>query len=163
MQIPRYGKGQIDHQIALEDNITPLHIAVEGSHVESVKPFLALPEAEKLANLSTTKMHLKPLHFAVEVQNRDIAAMLVDLTEGFKGQPVDDVIAFIQKQFDAEKPKPKPTQKISASQRKVCEHKFQEGKVAVSKKQFEKAVHFFTDAIAIDPYNERFVLFTGRM
>ena len=67
MQIPQYGKGQIDHQIALEDNITPLHIAEEGSHVEDVKPFLTLQETDKLANLCTTNMHLIPLHFAVDV------------------------------------------------------------------------------------------------
>ncbi|KAK8815022.1 hypothetical protein WA556_007058 [Blastocystis sp. ATCC 50177/Nand II] len=146
-----------DPTIALDDNITPLHIAVEGKHVESVKPFLALPEAEALANSTTTQSHLKPIHFAVEGKSEELVRLLVDLTTEFKGQDAKTVMATVQKQFDAGNPaaaKEKPVTQLTHAQRRLCDKKREEGRAAFGKKQYQNAIEYFTAALAIDPNDE---------
>lgn len=88
--------------------------------MESVKPFLALPEAEVLANSTTTQSHLKPIHFAVEGKSEELVRLLVDLTTEFKGQDAKTVMATVQKQFDAGNPaaaKEKPVTQLTHAQR----------------------------------------------
>lgn len=147
-------------QIALADNITPLHIAAEAGHMDTLKAFLALPVIAELANLTTEKTHLKPIHFAVEAGHKEVTAQLVDLTEEYKGQDSASVFESVKKQFDAAKtettPAVKPEVKLTTGQRKICEKKRELGKAAFNKKHYEEAVQYFTEALEINPYEERY-------
>lgn len=125
--------------------------------MESVKPFLALPEAEALANSTTTQSHLKPIHFAVEGKSEELVRLLVDLTTEFKGQDAKTVMATVQKQFDAGNPaaaKEKPVTQLTHAQRRLCDKKREEGRAAFGKKQYQNAIEYFTAALAIDPNDE---------
>lgn len=132
---------------------------MEGNHVESVKPFLSLPQAEQLANLSTTRTHLKPLHFAVEGKSLEMVKLLVDLTAEYKGQSAETVMATVQKQFDAEKAKTEPAAKpkvqLSAFERRVCDKKLRDAKVAMASRDFQRAADLLSEAIAINPVSEK--------
>ena len=127
--------------------------------MESVKPFLALPQAEELANLSTTRTHLKPIHFAVEVKNLDVVRLLVPLTAEYKGRSAEEVMATVQKQFDAEKaksqPAAKPKTQLSAYERRVCDKKLREAKAAMAAHDYQRAADLLSDAIAINPLSEK--------
>ena len=125
--------------------------------MESVKPFLALPEAEALANSTTTQSHLKPIHFAVEGKSEELVRLLVDLTTEFKGQDAKTVMATVQKQFDAGNPaaaKEKPVTQLTHAQRRLCDKKREEGRAAFGKKQYQNAIEYFTAVLAIDPNDE---------
>lgn len=128
---------------------------MEGKHVESVKAFLALPQAEALANSATTQNKLKPIHFAVEGKSEEIVKLLIDLTEEFKGKDVKTVMAAVQKQFEAEKPEAeKPVTQLTHAQRKLCDKKREEGRASFAAKDYQQAIEYFSAAIAIDPNDE---------
>ena len=127
--------------------------------MDTLKAFLALPVIAELANL-TTETHLKPIHFAVEAGHKEVTAQLVDLTEEYKGQDSASVFESVKKQFDAAKtettPAVKPEVKLTTGQRKICEKKRELGKAAFNKKHYEEAVQYFTEALEINPYEERY-------
>ena len=87
--------------------------------MDTLKAFLALPVIAELANLTTEKTHLKPIHFAVEAGHKEVTAQLVDLTEEYKGQDSASVFESVKKQFDAAKtettPAVKPEVKLTTS------------------------------------------------
>ena len=127
--------------------------------MDTLKAFLALPVVSELANLTTEKTHLKPLHFAVEAGHKEVVDLLVDLTEEYKGQDGASVFESVKKQFDAAKadttPAAKPEVKLTTGQRKICEKKRELGKTAFNKQHYEDAVKYFTEALEINPYEER--------
>ena len=128
--------------------------------MDTLKAFLALPVIAELANLTTEKTHLKPIHFAVEAGHKEVTAQLVDLTEEYKVQDSASVFESVKKQFDAAKtettPAVKPEVKLTTGQRKICEKKRELGKAAFNKKHYEEAVQYFTEALEINPYEERY-------
>lgn len=127
--------------------------------METLREFLSLPQAEELANLQTEKTHLKPLHFAVEAGAKEAVEALVALTEEYKGQDAEAVFSKVRKQLDAAKeetaPPAKPTVELTTGQRKICEKKRDLGKTAFSKKQYADAIRLFSEAMEINPYDER--------
>lgn len=129
--------------------------------MESVKPFLTLPQAEQLANLSTTRTHLKPVHFAVEVKSLEIVRLLVPLTAEYKGESAEEVMKKVQMQFDAEKAKtemaakPKPKPQLSAFERRVCDKKLRDAKAAMAAHDYQRAADLLSEAIAINPLSEK--------
>ena len=127
--------------------------------METLREFLSLPQAEELANLQTEKTHLKPLHFAVEAGAKEAVKALVALTEEYKGQDAEAVFSKVRKQLDAAKeetaPPAKPTVELTTGQRKICEKKRDLGKAAFSKKQYADAIRLFSEAMEINPYDER--------
>lgn len=131
---------------------------MEGNHIESVKPFLSLPQAEQLANLSTTRTHLKPVHFAVEVKSLELVRLLVPLTAEYKGKSAEEVMKTIQAQFDAEKEaaaKPKQKPQLTAFERRVCEKKLRDAKAAMASHDYQRAADLLGEAIAINPLSEK--------
>lgn len=144
----------------MPDNITPLHIAAEAGHIETLQVFLNLPIAAELANLSTEKTNLKPIHFAVEAGHKEVAGQLLELTEEYKGKDLNEVFTQIKKQIDAGKepaPVVKPEIQLTTGQRKSCEKRKELARAAFNKKQYEDAVRLFTEALEINPYEERYV------
>ena len=142
----------------MPDNITPMHIAAEAGHLDTLKIFLALPNVAELANLCTEKTHLKPIHFAVEAGHKEVVRELVELTEEYKGKDVEEVYTQIKKQIDAGKepvPVVKPEVKLTTGQKKICEKKKELARTAFNKKHYEEAIRLFTEALEINPYEER--------
>ena len=142
----------------MPDNITPLHIAAEAGHIETLQVFLNLPNAAELANLATEKTRLKPIHFAVEAGHKEVVGQLLELTEEYKGQELETVFTQIKKQIDAGKepaPVVKPEIHLTAGQRKSCEKRKELARTAFNKKHYEDAVRLFTEALEINPYEER--------
>ena len=115
--------------------------------------------AGELANLQTEKTRLKPLHFAVEAGVKEAVKELVPLTEEYKGQDPESVFEKVKKQLDAAKeetaPPAKPKVELTNGQRKICEKKRDLGKAAFAKKQFADAIRLFSEAMEINPYDER--------
>ena len=66
---------------------------------------------------------------------------------------------YLMEQLDAAKeetaPPAKPTVELTTGQRKICEKKRDLGKAAFSKKQYADAIRLFSEAMEINPYDER--------
>lgn len=141
----------------MPDNITPLHIVCESKHIESIKPFLELSNANELVNAETTENHLKPIHFAAESKCLEAVTLLLPLTTGFTSSDPAEVMNHIIKQIEAEKPKEKPVVTLTRGERKICDKRRDDGKQAFNKKNYEKSIECFTSALQLDPYDEGYI------
>ena len=95
----------------------------------------------------------------MEAGAKEAVKALVALTEEYKGQDAEAVFSKVRKQLDAAKeetaPPAKPTVELTTGQRKICEKKRDLGKAAFSKKQYADAIRLFSEAMEINPYDER--------
>ena len=121
--------------------------------MESLKPFLELPNIQELANIETVN-HLKPIHFAAESKCLEIVSLLLPHTQGFDSTDPKTVMNAIVKQIEADKPVVKPVVTLTRGERRICDKRRDDGRTAFNKKDYNKAVECFTAALAIDPYDE---------
>ena len=86
------------------------------------------------------------IHFAAESHCLEAVTLLLPLTTGFTSTDPTEVMNHIIKQIEAEKPKEKPVVTLTRGERKICDKRRDDGKQAFNKKNYEKAIEFFTSA-----------------